>query len=86
MGATLLLSVIIVGVCVLLLGVRIFFVKGGKFPESDVGKNKELRKRGLICPKEEEMIYLRKMGRKKGCTSLDCNTCGVSCENKKEEK
>ena len=28
----LLLSIIIVAVCVVLLGVKVFFVKGGKFP------------------------------------------------------
>lgn len=49
-----LLSIGLLAVCVLLLGVRIFFVKGGKFPSSHVHDNPELRKRGLGCASDEK--------------------------------
>ncbi len=49
-----LLSVGLLTVCVLLLGVRIFFVKGGKFPSSHIHDNPELRKKGLGCASDEK--------------------------------
>ena len=47
-------AVLFVGLCVLGLGVNIFFRKGGKFPEHDISSNHEMRKRGIKCPREEE--------------------------------
>ena len=46
-------AVLFVGLCVLGLGVNIFFRKGGKFPEHDISSNPEMRKRGIKCPREE---------------------------------
>ena len=34
---------------VLLLGVKVLFVKGGQFPSSHVGSNPELLRRGAEC-------------------------------------
>lgn len=46
---TLLLAVAIVGIAFLLLGVRVLFVRGGKFPSSHVHDNAALRARGIDC-------------------------------------
>ena len=46
-------AVLFVGLCVLGLGVNIFFRKGGKFPQTDISSNEEMRKRGIKCPREE---------------------------------
>lgn len=54
MNLTILLTVIILVICVLLLGIRVFFVKGGKFPETHVAGNKELTKRGISCSKSQD--------------------------------
>ena len=54
MMATLLLTLVIVGLAVLLLGVKIFFVKGGRFPNTHIDDNPEMRKRGIKCAKDEE--------------------------------
>ena len=43
-----LITLLIVAISVLLLGVKVFFVKGGRFPNSHVSGNKAMRKRGLI--------------------------------------
>lgn len=48
----LLVSIVFVGVAVLLLGVRVFFVKGGKFPDTHVHNNPELRKRNITCARD----------------------------------
>ncbi len=43
------ITVVLLAVAVLLLGVKIFFVKGGKFPSGHVHDNPHLRKRGIGC-------------------------------------
>ncbi len=51
---TLLLTLAIVGLAVLLLGVKIFFVKGGRFPNTHIHDNAEMRKRGITCARDKE--------------------------------
>lgn len=57
---TILIAVLIVALCVVLLGVRIFFVKGGKFPNSHVSGSKALRKRGIGCVQSQDREAQRK--------------------------
>lgn len=52
--ATLLLTLGIVCLAVVLLGVRIFFVKGGRFPNTHIHDNPEMRKRGIKCARDKE--------------------------------
>ena len=52
--ATFVLTLVIVGVAVMLLGVKIFFVKGGRFPNTHIHDNPEMRKRGITCAKDKE--------------------------------
>ena len=54
MMTTLLLTLAIVGLAVLLLGVKIFFVKGGRFPNTHIHDNAEMRKRGITCARDKE--------------------------------
>ena len=54
MMATLLLTLGIVGLAVLLLGVKIFFVKGGRFPNTHIHDNPEMRKRCIKCARDKE--------------------------------
>ena len=51
---TVLISLLIVAICVLLLGVKVFFVKGGKFPNGHVSGNKALRKKGIGCVQSQD--------------------------------
>lgn len=44
-----LLSIVIIALCVLLLGVKVFFVRGGKFPSGHVHSSPALRRRGISC-------------------------------------
>ena len=46
MLGTLLITLLIVAICIVLLGVKVFFVKGGKFPNGHVSGNKAMRDRG----------------------------------------
>lgn len=49
-----LLSVVLVLLSVVLLGIRVFFTKNGKFPETHVGNNPALRKKGIHCAKTQD--------------------------------
>lgn len=44
-----LLSILIIALCVLLLGVKVFFVRGGRFPSGHVHSSPALRRRGISC-------------------------------------
>ena len=54
----LLVSLAVVAIAVLLLGVRIFFVRKGTFPNTHIEGNKALERKGIHCAahslKEEE--------------------------------
>lgn len=50
---TIVAALVIVAFCIILLGVRIFFVKGGKFPDTSISGNKYLRSRGIHCAHEK---------------------------------
>ncbi|MHC1779253.1 MAG: hypothetical protein AB9922_03330 [Bacteroidales bacterium] len=70
------ISVIIIGIGVFLMSFNIIFRKNGKFPETEIGHNKEMRKMGLMCAKSEEKILW-----KKGKKREECTTCCCSCED-----
>lgn len=44
-----LISVVVVGVAVVLLGVKALFVRGCRFPSPHVSDSPELRRRGIGC-------------------------------------
>ncbi len=48
------MTVLLLAVAVVLLGVKIFFVKGGKFPSGHVHDNPELRARGIGCASRQK--------------------------------
>ncbi len=50
----LLITLLIVAICVALLGLRVFFVKGGHFPSPHVGESKAMRDRGIRCVQEQD--------------------------------
>jgi hypothetical protein len=47
-------TLILVGLAVILLGVRVFFVKGGRFPNTHVGGSKAMRERGISCVSSQD--------------------------------
>lgn len=51
---TIVITLLIVAVCVVLLGVNIFFRKNGKFPNTHVSGNKALRKKGIGCVQSQD--------------------------------
>ncbi len=55
-----LIAVILIAISFIALGVRIFFRRGGKFPETEIGKNKKMRELGIYCVKCEEKSKWKK--------------------------
>mgnify|MGYP006924223780 CR=1 FL=1 len=52
---TILITLLIVAICIVLLGVKVFFVKGGRFPNGHVSGNKAMRDRGIgLCACESQ--------------------------------
>ena len=51
---TILITLLIVAICILLLGVKVFFVKGGRFPNGHVSGNKALREKGIGCVQSQD--------------------------------
>ncbi len=58
------------------MAITILIKKNGKFPESEIGKNKDMHKKGIHCVKHDEMKKYRKMMKKKGVKVPDSGCCG----------
>ena len=68
-----LLTAALLGIAILIMGIKVFFKKGAKFPETSIGKNKEMKKLGLKCAKHEEIHCRRVID---GSTTSDTGGCG----------
>lgn len=54
MVETILITLLIVAISLLLLGLNVFFTKGGKFPNGHVSGNKVLREKGISCAQSQD--------------------------------
>jgi len=76
-----LITIAFVALCVFLLSFNIIFRKEGKFPDTEIGHNKEMRKKGLMCAKSEEKILWSK--NRKGAVQTEsteaCSSCSCCC-------
>lgn len=76
-----LLALAIVGIAVFLLCFNVIF-RNRPFPDGEISRNKELRKRGIICANEEE-IKLHGKRRKTSsgkCDPSACSDCVAGCD------
>jgi hypothetical protein len=51
------------------LSLNILIRKNGKFPVTAIGRNKEMRKRGITCVKHDEILCYNKGKNKGSCCS-----------------
>lgn len=63
---TILITLLIVAISLLLLGMKVFFTRGGKFPNGHVSGNERFRKKGIGCAQSQD-----REARKKPRFSLD---------------
>jgi len=70
----------LVSIAVFLLCFNIIFRKK-PFPDGEISRSKELRKRGIVCANEEEIRLhgTRNRTRKGRCDSGDCTDCAAGC-------
>ena len=70
-------ALLLVGISVIGLCFNIIFRKNGQFPETEISNNKEMKKLGIRCAKEEELrIWSKKNGKAHPCCSdLGCGSC-----------
>lgn len=73
---TFLLAVLVVGIGVFGMCFNIIFRKDGEFPETEVSKNKDMRRLGIKCmhEQEEEMRGCTDKEAKVSCSG-DCSGC-----------
>ena len=77
-------SLVIVALAVLGLGLNIFFRKNGRFPDTEVETNPNMRNLGLSCAKHDEMeAHRQKMNAKAGGSGKQVipvrKDCGYGC-------
>jgi len=56
-----LIAIALISTAVLALSIRIVLVKGGKFPETHISRNKAMKKKGILCVKTMDRMELAKM-------------------------
>ncbi|PID88283.1 MAG: hypothetical protein CSB06_00870 [Bacteroidia bacterium] len=71
-----LISLFLLILALLALGVQTFFSKKGTFPDTSIGRNKELRKRKIYCIKNQQALldknYKLKKGEEHICDGSGC--------------
>lgn len=58
-GILMVITLVIVGLSLLLLGVQTFFSRKRKFPDMHVGGNKALAKKGIYCVQTQDALARR---------------------------
>lgn len=53
---TFIITFVIISLLFLLLGLKVFFTKEGKFPNSHIDGNEALRNKGITCAKSQDKI------------------------------
>ncbi len=73
--AVIIVFAIVLALCMAGLGISMLLRKNGKFPETEVGSNKNMRKLGITCAKQDEMRKWKKAKRKTTTKEHDCANC-----------
>lgn len=68
----LIISIVLVAIAFAFLGIRILLKPGGKFPDTHVGHNAEMKKKGITCAQKTDI----------GCNPVDNNEVCASCAEK----
>ncbi|HDJ34363.1 MAG TPA: hypothetical protein ENF21_09740 [Bacteroidetes bacterium] len=61
------LSLLLLTVSLLAMAAGILLKKNGQFPAISIGKNRELKRRGITCPRHDELICHQRTGKRKTC-------------------
>jgi hypothetical protein len=72
---TILMSLVILG-----LGVQTFFSNKKKFPNTHIGHNKEMRKRGIYCSKTQQKMIDKGILKGQNFDASAYSCCSENCE------
>ena len=74
---TLLISILIIGLGIFGMCFNIIFRKNGEFPETEISRNKEMRKLGIKCMREQDdaIFGASDSPRHTGCEGNDDDAC-----------
>lgn len=83
--STVLAAIIFLGICVFGMCFNIVFRKDGKFPETEVSKNENMRKMGIKCMHETDQEIFGRRSRKSSCDQEaagggQCEACGLCAD------
>ena len=71
---------VILGLCIVGLGIQIFWGKKKRFPQYEVGENEEMQKRGIYCMRTQQRIIDKELIKKRleggcdGCAYFETDT------------
>lgn len=51
---TVIISIIVLGIAIMLMGVRIFFTKKGSFPNTHISGSQAMKDRGITCASSQQ--------------------------------
>lgn len=78
---TILAAIIFLGICIFGMCFNIIFRKKGKFPETEISRNENMRKMGIKCMKEQEDEMFgdsRQREKNASCTGTYSDSC-IGC-------
>ncbi len=83
-----LICIAVLALCIAGMAISIIIKKGGKFPDGEIGTNPNMRKLGIQCAKQEEMILWKKRKVPNGSPPEGCHGCSLTsiCEAKGESE
>ncbi|MGC9470567.1 MAG: hypothetical protein ACP5D1_03375 [Bacteroidales bacterium] len=61
------LSLLLLTFSILALASGILLKRNGRFPVISIGKNREMKRRGITCPRHDELICHQKSGKGTSC-------------------
>jgi hypothetical protein len=70
---------VLMGLSLLGLGLQTFFSSKKKFPETHIGHNKEMRKRGIYCSKTQQKMIDKGIMKGQNFDASQYNCCGDNC-------
>lgn len=80
-------ALLLVALCVVGLCFNIIFRKNGKFPETEIESNREMKKLGIKCAKAEEMeLWGKKNNGAPSCKGGSCDSSCAGCSFYKKEE
>jgi hypothetical protein len=65
--------IIVLALCVVGLAIGLLVRKDGQFPETEIGRNRHMRQRGITCVKQDEINRAKKAAGAPATT--DCGNC-----------